>query len=400
VEGRKYVDFLSAYSAVNQGHAHPRILRALTDQASRLSLCSRAFYNDVYVQYAEKITRMFGYDMVLPMNTGAEAVETSLKVARKWGYDVKHIPHDEAIIISVSNNFHGRTLAIISMSNDPDARGGFGPYMPRVGNMCTSPKSKLGDKDRVVTYDNVEAVERALKQHGKHVAAILVEPVQGEAGVVVPKRGYLTALRKLCSEHNVLLIVDEIQTGLGRTGRMLACMWEDVRPDMVLLGKALSGGVYPVSAVLADASVMGVLHPGQHGSTYGGNPLACAVAMAALDVLVDEKLSERAEKLGTVLRDALGAIKNPKIQLVRGLGLLNAVVIDESMCPKGINAWHICLLLASRGVLAKPTHGNIIRLAPPLVITEEQILNCVAIFEKVLVDIDAIPINEIPLIDL
>lgn len=315
-EGRQYLDFLSAYSAVNQGHCHPVIIGALVSQAHKLTLSSRAFYNSSFGPFAEKVTKMFGYDMVLPMNTGAEAVETALKLARRWGYDVKKIPDGKARILSVENNFHGRTLGIVSMSTDPDSRIGFGPFLEGVGP---------GVGDLKIRYDHAEDLEAVLDKHGKEVAAFLVEPIQGEAGIVVPSKGYLKRVRELCDKHDVLLICDEIQTGLARTGRMLACQWDDIRPDMVTLGKTLSGGVYPVSAVLADKEVMLTIKPGEHGSTYGGNPLGCAVAMAALDVLVDEKLCERADQLGEKFRSNLTSLMKsgevPMLSEVRGRGL-------------------------------------------------------------------------------
>ncbi|PWN39264.1 putative CAR2-ornithine aminotransferase [Ceraceosorus guamensis] len=365
-EGRRYLDFLSAYSAVNQGHCHPRIVSALVEQASRLTLSSRAFYNDAFGPFAQKVTQLFGYESVLPMNTGAEAVETALKLARKWGYQVKGIQPGHAHILSVSGNFHGRTLGIVSMSTDEESRDGFGPFLQGVGP---------GIGELKIRYDHAEDLEAVLEQHGSKVCAFLVEPIQGEAGIVVPSAGYLQRVRELCTKHNVLLICDEIQTGLGRTGKMLAVQHDGIRPDMITLGKALSGGVYPVSAVLADKSIMHVIQPGEHGSTYGGNPLGCAVASAALDVLIDEKLSERAEMLGAKFRADLLALKQsgecPMLSAVRGRGLLNAIVIDHAASKKGRTAWQLCLLLKSKGLLAKPTHVNIIRLAPPLVISEE-----------------------------
>lgn len=385
-EGRQYLDFLSAYSAVNQGHCHPTIVAALVSQAQKLTLSSRAFYNSAFGPFAEKVTKMFGYDMVLPMNTGAEAVETALKLARRWGYDVKKIPEGKAIILSVENNFHGRTLGIVSMSTDPDSRIGFGPFLEGVGP---------GVGELKIRYNHAEDLEAVLNKHGKEVAAFLVEPIQGEAGIVVPSDGYLKRVRELCDQHHVLLICDEIQTGLARTGRMLACQWDDIRPDMVTLGKALSGGVYPVSCVLADKEVMLTIKPGEHGSTYGGNPLGCAVAIAALDVLVDEKLCERADRLGQKFRSDLTLLMRsgdtPMLSEIRGRGLLNAIVIDESKCKvQGRGAWQLCLLLKSKGLLAKPTHRNIIRLAPPLVIEEADLDRGVQIIKECLLQLDTL----------
>lgn len=385
-EGNQYLDFLSAYSAVNQGHCHPAIVGALISQSQKLTLSSRAFYNSSFGLFAEKVTKLFGYDMVLPMNTGAEAVETALKLARKWGYMKKKIPEGKAKILSVESNFHGRTLGIVSMSTDPDSRVGFGPFLDGVGP---------GVGDLKIRYDHAEDLEAVLKQHGDEVAAFLVEPIQGEAGIVVPSEGYLQQVRALCDKYNVLLICDEIQTGLARTGKMLACQWDNIRPDIVTLGKALSGGVYPVSAVLADKSIMLTIQPGEHGSTYGGNPLACAVASAALDVLVDENLCDRAARLGDKFRSDLEALKQsgsiPMLSQIRGRGLLNAIVIDESKSKiPGRGAWELCLLLKSKGLLAKPTHRNIIRLAPPLVISEEDMEKGVAILKEALEQIDTI----------
>ncbi|CDH55574.1 ornithine aminotransferase [Lichtheimia corymbifera JMRC:FSU:9682] len=375
-EGRKYMDFLSAYSAVNQGHCHPKIVKALCDQAQVLTLSSRAFYNNVFGSFAKYIHEYFGYDMVLPMNTGAEAVETAIKLARKWGYEKKGIPENEAIVLSAENNFHGRTTGVVSMSTDPESYGGFGPYLPLVGPKATG---------HLIRYNNVDDLKQVLEAHGDKVAAFIVEPIQGEAGIMVPDDGYLKQCQELCKKHNVLFIADEIQTGLGRTGKMLCTQHDNIRPDVVLLGKALSGGVYPVSAVLADKDVMMCIKPGEHGSTYGGNPLGCAVSIAALEVIKEEDLPARAERLGKVFRDALSKIKSPLLQTVRGRGLLNAIVIDESKSDK--TAWEICLLLKSRGLLAKPTHVNIIRLAPPLVITEEELLEGARIIEQALTDI-------------
>jgi ornithine--oxo-acid transaminase len=388
-EGKEYIDMLSAYSAVNQGHCHPKIVAALVQQAQKLTLSSRAFYNSLLGAFAQQITTMFGYDMVLPMNTGAEAVETAIKLSRKWGYEKKGIPDGKAVVLSAAGNFHGRTLGVISMSTDPESRGGFGPYLEGVG-----PSYEDGGQVRYIRFGEISDLERALEVHGSNVAAFLVEPIQGEAGIIVPPAGYLAEVQKLCKAHNVLLICDEIQTGLCRTGKMLCCEHDNIRPDMVLLGKALTGGVYPVSAVLADRDVMLCIKPGEHGSTYGGNPLGCAVAMTALRVLVDENLAEHAEVLGEKFRSAILAINSPLVKGVRGRGLLNAVVIDEDKSSKGRTAWQFCLLLKSRGVLAKPTHVNVIRFAPPLVISEEDLMKAVRIIEESLVDLDKL--DEIP----
>lgn len=371
VEGKKYYDFLSAYSAVNQGHCHPRIKNALVEQASTLTLTSRAFYNDVLGPFEKYVTEYFGFDKVLPMNTGAEGVETAIKIARKWGYERKGVAENEAKIIVAENNFHGRTTTIISFSNDPVARKNFGPY--------TNGFIK-------VTYNDTEALAEALKQPG--VVGFLVEPIQGEAGVYVPDEGYLSKANQLCKDHQVLFIADEIQTGIARTGKLLAVDHENVKPDMLILGKAISGGFYPVSAVLADNEVMDVIKPGQHGSTFGGNPLGAKVAMAALDVIKDEKLAENAEYLGQIFRTRMQKVveKYPIAKLVRGKGLLNAVVINDS--EDSSTAWDICVRLADYGLLAKPTHGNIIRFAPPLVMTEEQIHECCDIIEKVIAEFD------------
>ncbi|PIL25860.1 hypothetical protein GSI_11613 [Ganoderma sinense ZZ0214-1] len=388
-EGKEYIDMLSAYSAVNQGHCHPRIVGALVEQAQKLTLSSRAFYNSVFGKFAEKITVMFGYDMVLPMNTGAEAVETALKLARKWAYQKKGVADGQAIVFSAAGNFHGRTLGVISMSTDPESRGGFGPYLRAVG-----PEYDDNGARKMIRYGEISDLERALELHGKNTAAFLVEPIQGEAGIVVPPEGYLARVQELCKKHNVLFICDEIQTGLCRTGKMLCCEHDNVRPDVVLLGKALSGGVYPVSAVLADRDVMLCIQPGEHGSTYGGNPLGCAVAMTALDVLVEENLSQRAEILGQKFRSAVTAFNSPLVKEVRGRGLLNAVVIDEESSKKGRTAWQLCLLLKSRGVLAKPTHVNIIRFAPPLVISEADLVKALDIIKSSLEDLDKL--DDIP----
>ncbi|KAG0171592.1 ornithine aminotransferase [Apophysomyces sp. BC1034] len=386
-EGNKYMDFLSAYSATNQGHCHPKIVKALCDQAQKLTLSSRAFYNDVFGEFAKYVTDYFGYDMVLPMNTGAEAVETAIKLARKWGYLKKGIPENEAVVLSCSDNFHGRTVGIISMSTDPDSYGGFGPFLPLVGPKC--PKTGI-----TIRYNNLEDLEAVLEANGKNVAGFLVEPIQGEAGIMVPDEGYLKKCYELCKKHNVLFIADEIQTGLGRTGKMLCVEHDQVRPDLILLGKALSGGVYPVSAVLADRDVMLCIKPGEHGSTYGGNPLGCAAAIAALEVIKEENLVEKADRLGEKFRAALRAIDSPLLQTVRGRGLLNAIVIDESKSER--SAWELCLLLKSRGMLAKPTHVNIIRLAPPLCITEEELMEGAKIIGECLKDIATMKAEDIP----
>ncbi|PYI03712.1 L-ornithine aminotransferase Car2 [Aspergillus sclerotiicarbonarius CBS 121057] len=379
-EGRQYLDFLSAYSAVNQGHCHPKLVAALVDQASRLTLSSRAFYNDVFPRFAEFVTKYFGFDMVLPMNTGAEAVETGIKIARKWGYKVKGIPENQAVVLSAENNFHGRTFAAISLSSDPESRENYGPYLPGIG--CTIPGT-----DKPITYNDKAALREAFEKAGPNLAAFLVEPIQGEAGIVVPDEDYLQEARALCDKHNVLLICDEIQTGIARTGKLLCHEWSGIKPDMVLLGKAISGGMYPVSAVLGRKDVMLTIEPGTHGSTYGGNPLACAVAIRALEVVQEEQMVERAEKLGHVFRDGLQAIGSPVIQTVRGKGLLNAIVIDESK-TNGHSAWDLCMLLKSKGLLAKPTHENIIRLAPPLVITDDEVQKALDIIKEA--------VNELP----
>ncbi|MFO8087798.1 MAG: ornithine--oxo-acid transaminase [Bacteroidales bacterium] len=352
-EGKEYFDFLSAYSAVNQGHCHPKIVGALTEQAETLTLTSRAFFNDALGPYEKYITEFFGYDKVLPMNSGAEADETALKLCRKWAYEKKGIPENEAKIIVAANNFHGRTITIISMSSDPDAYKGYGPYTP---GFVTIP------------YNDTEALAKELKD--PNIAGFLVEPIQGEAGVMVPDEGYLKKAYDLCKQHNVLFIADEVQSGLARTGKMLACDHEDVRPDVLILGKALSGGVYPISAVLADDDIMLTIKPGEHGSTFGGNPVAARVATAALQVLKEENLAERADYLGKIFREEMQNCKHEMISLVRGKGLLNAVVIK----PKdGFEAWDVCVKMAEFGVLAKPTHGDIIRFAPPLIISEDDL---------------------------
>ena len=371
VEGKQYFDFLSAYSAVNQGHSHPKIVKALTDQAQKLSLTSRAFYNSNLGEYEKKITSLFGFDKVLPMNSGAEAVETAIKLARKWSYEVKGIKDGYAKIIVCENNFHGRTTTIVSFSNDKDAHNNYGPFTPGFLR---------------IPYNDIEALAKVLEDEAEHIAAFLVEPIQGEAGVYVPDEGYLKNASELCKKHNVLFIADEVQTGIARTGKLIACHHENVQPDILILGKALSGGMYPVSAVLANDNIMQVIHPGQHGSTFGGNPLACAVAVAALDVVVEEKLSERAEELGKFFRAEIQKIiaKTDLIYHVRGKGLLNAILVNDT--PESPTAWNLCMQFAENGLLAKPTHGNIIRLAPPLVITKEQLLECVAIIEKVILN--------------
>ncbi|TGO81230.1 hypothetical protein BPOR_1259g00010 [Botrytis porri] len=373
-EGNHYIDCLSAYSAVNQGHCHPELVAALCAQAQRLTLSSRAFHNDVFPKWSEKIKQVFGYDMVLPMNTGAEAVETAIKIARKWAYKVKGVEKDKALVFAAAENFHGRTMTAISMSVDPESRDNYGPYVPGVGAECPTTK-------RQIRFNNVSDLEISLEAHGKNTAAFIVEPIQGEAGVVVPDDDYLAKVHALCKKHNVLLICDEIQTGIGRTGRMLCSEWSGIKPDMVTLGKAISGGMYPVSCVLSSKEVMLTIEPGTHGSTYGGNPLGCAVSIRALEIMEEEKLTERAEKLGHVLRKGLEDFNSPMIKLVRGKGLLNAIVIDESKTG-GHSAWDLCMLMKSKGLLAKPTHENIIRLAPPLVISEEDIQKALAIIKE------------------
>ena len=362
VEGKKYYDFLSAYSAVNQGHCHPKIINALKSQAEKLTLTSRAFYNDSLGEYERYITNLFGYDKVLPMNTGVEGGETANKLARKWGYLKKNIQENKARIIFAKGNFWGRTLAAISSSDDPISYTGFGPYMPGYD---------------LIPYNDLYALENELKD--PNVCAFMVEPIQGEAGVIVPNDGYLKGIRNLCDKYNVLFIADEVQTGIGRTGKILACDHEDIKPDLLILGKALSGGVFPVSAVLANDDVMLCIKAGEHGSTFGGNPVACKVAMAALEVIIDEKLSENAEKLGHIFREELKNINSEMITTVRGKGLLNAIVIK----PKnGKNAWDVCLKLKENGLLAKPTHGDIIRFAPPLIINNIQLNDCLDIIRK------------------
>jgi ornithine--oxo-acid transaminase len=362
VEGKRYFDFLSAYSAVNQGHCHPKIIKALTDQATRLTLTSRAFYNSVLGEYEEYVTKYFNYDKVLPMNSGAEADETALKLCRKWAYKKKGIRENHAKIIACEGNFHGRTISIISMSTDPDARNDYGPFTPGF---------------IIIPYNDIKALEHALKD--PDVAGFLVEPIQGEAGVFVPDEGYLKEAYNLCKANNVLFIADEVQTGIARTGRLLACDHEGVRPDILILGKALSGGVLPVSAVLADDEIMLTIKPGEHGSTFGGNPLACKVGIAALEVIKNEKLADNAARLGEIFRREFSSIKSDMIELVRGKGLLNAVVIR----PKnGKEAWDVCLAMKDKGVIAKPTHGHIIRFAPPLVITEGQLMEAIGLIKE------------------
>lgn len=367
VEGKKYYDFLSAYSAVNQGHCHPKLVEALTNQAQQLTLTSRAFYNDKLGVYEEKITKLFGFDKVLPMNSGAEAVETAIKLTRKWAYEVKKIKEEEAVIVVCENNFHGRTTTIISFSNDQEARKNYGPYTEGFVR---------------IPYNDINALKDVIAN--KNVAGFLVEPIQGEAGVYVPDSGYLSAAFDLCKQNNVLFIADEVQTGIARTGRMLAVDHENIKPDVLILGKALSGGMYPVSAVLADDEIMNVIKPGQHGSTFGGNPMAAAVAMAALDIVLDEKLAENAEALGNLFREKLNDyIKTSNIcSMVRGKGLLNAILINDT--EDSDTAWNICLRLRNNGLLAKPTHGNIIRFAPPLVMNQQQLLDCVRIITETL----------------
>lgn len=362
VEGKRYFDFLSAYSAVNQGHCHPKIIKALTDQAQVLTLTSRAFHSDVLGEFEEYMAKYFGYDKVLPMNTGAEADETALKLCRRWGYDKKGIPENQAKIIVCADNFHGRTITIISMSTDPDSYKGFGPYTP---GFVTVP------------YNNLDALAKELED--PNVAGFLVEPIQGEAGVFVPDAGYLKKAYEMCKAKNVLFIADEVQTGIARTGKLLACDHEGVKPDILILGKAISGGVFPVSAVLANDDIMLVIKPGEHGSTYGGNPLGCKVAIAALDVVKEEKLADNAERLGQIFREEMLSIESDMIELVRGKGLLNAVAIK----PKnGKTAWDVCVAMKENGLIAKPTHEHIIRFAPPLVINEEQLREAIDIIKK------------------
>src|SRR5574344_2179665 len=366
VEEKRYFDFLSAYSAVNQGHCHPKIVKALCDQAQELTLTSRAFYNDCLGPYEKYVTEFFGYDKVLPMNTGAEAHETALKLARRWGYRVKHIPENEAIIICCEGNFHGRTISIISMSIDPDAYLDYGPFTPGFLK---------------IPYNDTKALEAALDKYGPKVAGFLVEPIQGEAGVYVPDEGYLKTCYDLCKKHNVLFVADEVQTGIARTGKMLACDHEGVRPDILILGKALGGGVMPVSAVLADDEIMLNIKPGEHGSTFGGNPIAAKVSIAALQVVKEEHLMENAERLGKIFREEMGHCDSPLIEKVRGKGLLNAIIIKPR---NGKEAWDVCLKMRDMGLLAKPTHQHIIRFAPPLVITEAQLREAMEIIKAAL----------------
>ncbi len=371
-EGKKYYDFLSAYSAVNQGHCHPKIIDALVEQAKTLTLTSRAFYNDMLGPYEKYITDYFGYDKVLPINTGVEAVETALKLCRKWAYKVKGVPVNEAKIIFASANFHGRTLGVISASTDPDSTGGFGPYMPGY---------------QIIPYNDLAALEEALQD--PNVAGFIVEPIQGEAGVVVPDEDYLPGAYDLCQKHNALFIADEVQTGIARTGKLLACNYFEFKPDILILGKALSGGVFPVSAVLARDEIMLTILPGEHGSTFGGNPLACAVAMAALEVVREEELAENAMRLGKKFRDRMHkelVEKTDMVTLVRGKGLLNAIVINDHEESK--TAWNMCVKLAENGLLAKPTHGNIIRFAPPLVMTEDQLNECCDIIIQTIINFE------------
>lgn len=368
-EGNRYYDFLSAYSAVNQGHCHPKIINALIEQAKVLNLTSRAFFNNKLGEFEKFITEFFGYDMVLAMNTGAEGVETAMKLARKWAYKVKGVEEDKAVLVFCEGNFHGRTITIVSASTDPDCRAEFGPFTPGIVT---------------VPYNDAAALGKYLEENGKNVAAFIVEPIQGEAGVFVPDEGYLKDCFDHCKKHNVLFIADEIQSGLARTGRMLTVEYDNVRPDVLILGKALSGGVLPVSAVLADKEIMLTIKPGEHGSTYGGFPMACVTAKAALEVLRDEKLAERSFELGEYFRKELRAIDHPMIKLVRGKGLLNAIVVE----PKdGLEAWDVCVMLKEKGLLCKPTHRHIIRLAPPLVITKEQLDECTDIIKSVFAEL-------------
>jgi ornithine--oxo-acid transaminase len=362
VDGKRYYDFLSGYSALNQGHCHPKIVQAFIEQSQKLTLTSRAFYNDVMSEYAKFITTYFSYDKVLPMNTGVEAVETAIKLCRKWAYEIKGIAESKAKIIVCEGNFHGRTSAVISFSNDPLAKRNFGPYMPGF---------------EIIPYNDINALAIALTD--KNVSGFLVEPIQGEAGVLIPDDGYLAKAKQLCEEANVLFIADEIQTGLGRTGRMLACDYENVRPDILILGKALSGGMMPVSAVLCDDEIMMTIKPGEHGSTYGGNPIACKIAITALQVLKEEKMAENAEAMGQLLRSELKKLQSPHVRIIRGKGLLNAIVINHN---NNEAAWTLCLQLKENGLLAKPTHGDKIRFAPPLIITKDQVMECVQIISK------------------
>jgi len=363
VDGKRYFDFLSAYSAVNQGHCHPKIVEALTEQASKICLTSRAFYNDCLGPYEEFMHNYFGYDKVLPMNSGAEAVETALKLARRWGYIKKNIPENQALIVGCDGNFHGRTISIVSLSSDPDSYSQYGPFTPGLVK---------------IPYNDVNALAQVFEKQGKNIAAFLVEPIQGEAGVFVPDDGYLKACFDLCKKYNVLFVADEVQTGIARTGKMLCCDHEGIRPDMVILGKAISGGVLPVSAVLADDEIMLTIKPGEHGSTFGGFPLACKVAIAALEVVKDEKLVEKSEYLGKIFRDEMSKVKSPFIAQIRGKGLLNAIVIKPH---DGKEAWDVCEKMAELGLIAKPTHKHIIRFAPPLVITEPELREAIEIIK-------------------
>jgi ornithine--oxo-acid transaminase len=367
VDGKKYYDFLAAYSAVNQGHCHSRLIKAMTDQASELALTSRAYYNNKLGEWEEFMHTMFGYDMMLPMNSGAEGVETALKLARKWAYKVKGVAQNNAKIIVCDGNFHGRTISIVSMSSDPSAYADYGPYTPGFVN---------------IQYNNLMALEQALSDDS--VAAFLLEPIQAEAGVFVPDDGYLRAAKDLCKKNNVLFIADEIQTGLARTGKMLACDYEKVRPDILILGKALSGGMYPISCVLADSQIMLTIAPGEHGSTYGGNPLAAAIAVEALRIIDDEKLADNAQLMGDLFRKEMSEFDSPVIEQVRGKGLLNAITIHA---PKGNEAWELCLLMKEQGLIAKPTHGNIIRFTPPIVITHEQMRDAIARIKQALINL-------------
>mmetsp|Transcript_1181 Transcript_1181/g.1839 ORF Transcript_1181/g.1839 Transcript_1181/m.1839 type:complete len:446 (-) Transcript_1181:81-1418(-) len=368
VDDKRYMDWLSAYSAINQGHCHPKIVGAVMEQLQRITLTSRAFYNDALGPYSEYMTKLFGYDRVLPMNTGVEGGETAIKLARKWGYNIKGIPNLQAKVVFLGGNFWGRTLAAVSSSTDPDCYTGFGPFMPGFP---------------IVPYNDVKALT-SLLETDSNIAAVMFEPIQGEAGVIVPNDGYIKAVREMCTKHNVLMIADEIQTGLGRTGKLICCEWENVKPDILILGKALSGGMYPVSAVLASHEVMLTIKPGEHGSTYGGNPVACKVAMAALDVLKEEDLMNNAVKMGEKVRKGLESISSSVLEVVRGKGLLNAIVVKQD--NKNTLAWDICIKLMEQGLLAKPTHGNIIRLAPPLCISEEQVDEAVEIIGNVLAE--------------
>ena len=368
-EGKQYFDFLSAYSAVNQGHCHPKIINALIDQAKTLTLTSRAFFNNKLGEYEKFITEFFGYEMVLPMNTGAEAVETAIKLSRKWGYEKKGIAKDKAIILFAEGNFHGRTTTIISASTDPDCRKGFGPFTPGF---------------KIIPYNDTAALEKFLEEEGANIASFIVEPIQGEAGVFVPDEDYIKKCYDICKKHNVLFVADEVQTGIARTGKLLCSDYSGIKPDMIILGKAISGGVLPVSAVLSSKEIILTIKPGEHGSTFGGFPLACAVAKASLEVIAEENLTEKAEKLGKIFRDEMEKIDSPLIQLVRGKGLLNAIIIE----PKdGIEAWDVCVKMKDNGLLAKPTHGHIIRFAPPLVITEAELMEAVGIIKKSILEL-------------